>query len=398
MPEGKDKLDDATIEKIAKWIDLGAPYDQPLVDVDTKSAGASTFTEAERNFWSFRPLKPINPPPSNDAWIKTPIDHFILDKLAAQGIRPNSITDRRHLIRRAYFDLIGLPPTPEDVDAFVNSSDPLAYEKLIDNLLESQHYGERWARHWMDLARFGESHGYEQDTDRLTAYHYRDFLIKAFNQDLPYDQFVRWQIAGDELKPDDPLAMMATGFLGAGVFPTQLTEKEFESSRYDELDDMVATLGTTFLGLSVGCARCHAHKFDPIPALDYYRMAANFTTTIRSEVELDLEPELNRQRQIKYLTQLEKARDALAKYEKNELAQPAKKLLEQYRTQDEPLEAWDEFESPEVKLGPRKKLARRPDRSWLAPEPTPNNETITFVAKPGAAKIHSIRLEALTDK
>ncbi len=398
MPEGKDKLDDATIMKIAKWIDLGAPYDRPLVDSAAKPVGASAITEAERNFWSFRRLKPIVPPMITDPWIRTPIDRFILDKLAAKGIRPNPITDRRHLIRRAYFDLIGLPPTPDEVDRFVNSPDPLAYEKLIDHLLESPHYGERWARHWMDLARFGESHGYEQDTDRLNAFHYRDFLIKAFNQNMPYDQFVRWQIAGDELKPNEPLAMMATGFLGAGVFPTQLTEKEFESSRYDELDDMVATLGTTFLGLSVGCARCHAHKFDPIPALDYYRMAANFTTTIRSEVELDLEPELNRKRQAEYLADLSRAREALSWYETHELAESAHKLLEQYRTNDDPLEAWDEFESPQVKLGSRTKVVRGSERSWIAPAPSPNYESITFIAKPGTKKIQSIRLEALLDK
>jgi hypothetical protein len=141
----------------------------------------------------------------------------------------------------------------------------------------------------MDVARFGESHGYEQDYDRPFAYHYRDFLIKALNRDMPYDEFIRWQVAGDELAPDDPMAMAATGFLGAGAFPTQLTELEFESARYNELDDMTATTGSAFLGLSVGCARCHDHKYDPIPAEDYYRMLATFTTTIRSEVEIPVE-------------------------------------------------------------------------------------------------------------
>ena len=148
------------------------------------------------------------------------------------------------------------------------------------------HYGERFAWHWMDVARFAESHGYEQDYDRPFAYHYRDFLIRAFNGDMPYDQFVHWQLAGDELAPDDPMAMAATGFLGAGAFPTQLTEAEFESARYNELDDMVATTGVAFLGLSVGCARCHDHKYDPIPSEDYYGMAAVFTTTIRSEIDV----------------------------------------------------------------------------------------------------------------
>ncbi len=179
-----------------------------------------------------------------------------------------------------------MPPSPEEVDAFVNDPAPDAYERLVDRLLASPHCGERFARHWMDVARFAESHGYEQDYDRPFAYHYRDFLIRAFNDDMPYDQFVHWQLAGDELAPDDPLAMAATGFLGAGAFPTQLTEAEFESARYNELDDMVATTGVAFLGLSVGCARCHDHKYDPIPSEDYYRMAAVFTTTIRSEIDV----------------------------------------------------------------------------------------------------------------
>ena len=142
----------------------------------------------------------------------------------------------------------------------------------------------------MDVARFAESHGYEQDYDRPYAYHYRDFLIKAFNGDMPYDRFVRWQIAGDELAPGDPLAMAATGFLVRAPFPTQLTEAEFESARYNELDDMVATTGSAFLGLSVGCARCHDHKYDPISSDDYYRLASVFTTTIRSEVDVRNRP------------------------------------------------------------------------------------------------------------
>ncbi len=199
-------------------------------------------------------------------------------------------------MRRAYFDLIGLPPSQQEVEAFLTDADPQSYEKLIDRLLASKHHGERVGRHWLDIARFAESHGFEQDYDRPHAYHYRDFVIKAFNADMPFDQFVRWQLAGDEIEPENPLAMMATGFLGAGVFPTQLTEKEFESSRYDELDDMVATMGTAMLGMTIGCARCHDHKFDPIPARDYYQLISAFRTTIRSNVEIDLDRRRNGRR------------------------------------------------------------------------------------------------------
>ncbi len=157
---------------------------------------------------------------------------------------------------------------------------------MIDKLLASPHYGERWGRHWLDLARFAESHGFEHDYDRPTAYHYRDFVIEALNQDLPFNKFVQWQIAGDEYEPTNILALKATGFLAAGVHSTQITKSEVEKHRYDELDDKLNTVSTAFLGLTVGCARCHDHKYDPIPQRDYYRMLATFTTTVRSEIEL----------------------------------------------------------------------------------------------------------------
>jgi mono/diheme cytochrome c family protein len=297
MPSKKPKLADADIENIARWIDLGAPYDKPLTDstAPTRTAAPRTAQAIEeaRNYWAFRGLeRPSTPPVStkNASWVRTPVDRFILAKLESKGIAPNQAAERRTLIRRVSFDLIGLPPTPEEVDAFVADDRADAYDQLVDRLLASPHYGERWARHWMDVARFAESHGYEQDYDRPFAYHYRDFLIKALNRDMPFDQFVRWQLAGDELAPDDPLAMAATGFLGAGAFPTQLTEAEFESARYNELDDMVATTGTAMLGLTIGCARCHDHKYDPILSEDYYRLASVFTTAIRSEVELVMQP------------------------------------------------------------------------------------------------------------
>ena len=288
MPFKLPKLADEQIEGIRTWINSGSPYDAALVETST-TAAEMQVTDSDREFWSFRALQPVSPPAVQDSvWCRTPIDQFVRARQEAQNLTPNTTASRQVLIRRACFDLLGLPPTPEEVDAFVNDPDPDAWPKLIDRLLESQHYGERWARHWMDVARFAESHGYEQDYDRPNAYHYRDFLIRAWNADLPYDKFVQWQLAGDELAPDEPLAMMATGFLGAGVFPTQLTEAEFESARYDELDDMVMTTGVSFLGLSVGCARCHDHKFDPIPSRDYYRLAATFSTAIRAEVDLEL--------------------------------------------------------------------------------------------------------------
>jgi hypothetical protein len=286
----KGKLSQRQIDLLVRWVRMGAP--DPRVSTAVMPTPAKLDGQRGRDHWAFRPLRVSPPPPVEDRqrWCRTPIDRFILAGLAGRGLRPNDMADRRTLIRRASFDLLGLPPAPEEVDTFVQDPDPEAYEKLLDRLLGSPHYGERWARHWMDVARFAESHGYEQDYDRPYAYPYRDFLIRALNEDMPYQQFVCWQIAGDELAPNEPQALAATGFLGGGVFPTQLTEAEFESARYDELDDMTATTGLAFLGLSIGCARCHDHKFDPITAHDYYRLAATFTTTIRSEIDVSLYP------------------------------------------------------------------------------------------------------------
>jgi cytochrome c553 len=292
MPQDAPKLSDAEIAYIADWIDRGAPYDESLLPSRGQApnwTGRAVDPKARR-FWAFQPLKHDKVPRLAGKRGETPIDAFVEEALAKKNIGLNPRIDRSKLIRRVSFDLIGLPPTPGEVDAFVNDPSPLAYEALLDRLLASPHYGHRWARHWLDLSRFAESHGFEHDYDRPTAYHFRDFVIRAFNLDLPFDTFVRWQLAGDELAPHDSLAMMATGFLAAGVHSTQITKNEVEKQRYDELDDMLATTGTAVLGLSVGCARCHDHKFDPIPQADYYRLLSAFTTTVRSEVDLPLGP------------------------------------------------------------------------------------------------------------
>jgi mono/diheme cytochrome c family protein len=294
MPYEEDKLPQAEIDLLQKWIELGAPYDQPLTEekaVEVPWQEKQIAADA-RDFWSFRKLKKTEPPRFvDDRWAETEIDRFLLAKLSEHGITPNERADKRTLIRRAYFDLIGMPPTPAEVQSFLNDDDPQAYSRLIDRLLASEHFGERWARHWLDVARFAESHGFEQDYDRPYAYHFRDFVIQAFNQDMPYDRFVRWQLAGDEIAPGNPQALMATGFLGAGVFPTQITANEVERTRYDALDDMAATTGNAMLGLSIGCARCHDHKYDPIPQGDYYRFVSTFTTAVRSNVDVDMNPD-----------------------------------------------------------------------------------------------------------
>ncbi|MEZ6032788.1 MAG: PSD1 and planctomycete cytochrome C domain-containing protein [Planctomycetaceae bacterium] len=395
MPFKEQKLADKLIADIRTWIDLGAPYDAPLSEKSATPALEMIVKDSDRQFWSFRPLHAVEVPTVNDAvWCRTPIDQFVRAKQEAAKLTPNGTADRRVLIRRAYFDLIGLPPTPEQVDAFVNSQDPDAWPKLIDELLQSPQYGERWARHWMDVARFAESHGYEQDYDRPNAYHYRDFLIKALNADLPYDQFVQWQLAGDELAPDNPLAMMATGFLGAGAFPTQLTEAEFESARYDELDDMVMTTGVSFLGLSIGCARCHDHKFDPIPSRDYYRMAAAFGSAIRAETQIDLAPEENRKRQSDFDAQLAAKKQAASEFETTKLPTKFRDWLATAPAAEQ-LGPWETLHIVSLDASSGTKLEQQADASVLATGKAPTKEVITVEAESFRPDVRALRVEAL---
>ncbi len=396
MPWKLPKLTDAEINSISRWIDLGAPYDSPLGNRSEAAVREMEVTEKDRQFWAFQPLQtPALPDIASAEWCRTPIDQFILARQEGAGLKPNSDAEKRVLIRRAYAVLLGLPPTPQEVDAFVSSQDPLAWPQLIDRLLDSPQYGERWARHWMDVARFAESHGYEQDYDRPQAYFYRDFLIQAFNSDMPYDQFVRWQLAGDELAPQNPYAMMATGFLGAGAFPTQLTEAEFESARYDELDDMVMTTGVTFLGLSVGCARCHDHKFDPIPARDYYSLAAAFTTTIRSETQLDLAPDENRQRQLKFDSQLQAAQQALDAYRATRLPDQLTNWLQQH-PDEKSAGVWETLHVKEIKSSAGTSFQPQSDGSILSVGSAPAKEVITITGESVRSSVVAVRLEALT--
>ena len=279
----------------------------------------SRVTETDRQWWAFQPLNRVEPPRTRGTAPGNPIDAFVHARLEATGLKSNPPADRRRQLRRATFDLVGMPPTPEETDAYLNDPSPDAWSRQVRRLLDSPRHGERWARHWLDVARFAESSGFEHDYDRPNAFHYRDFVIQALNADMPYDQFVRWQVAGDEFEPDNPRALMATGFLGAGVFPTQITLNEVERTRYDAMDDMLSTTSSAMLGLTVGCARCHDHKFDPIPTQDYYRLLSTFTTTVRSDVELDLDPEGYRRAKQQFEREHAPLVAALADYEQRGL-------------------------------------------------------------------------------
>jgi hypothetical protein len=242
--------------------------------------------EPPKLYWAYQPVSKVALPEVRDKnWPANPIDLFILQKLEAQGLTPNPRTERVALVRRLFYDLTGLPPPPEEVDALLADSAPDAYERLVDRLLNSPHYGEKWGRHWLDLVRFAESNGYERDGPKPLAWRYRDYVIRSFNADKPFDWFVKEQLAGDELAPGDPDSIIATGFYRLGLFDDEPADPA--QARFDELDDIVTTVSQVFLGMTVNCARCHDHKIDPIPQADYYRLLSFFQEIPRFSNDLN---------------------------------------------------------------------------------------------------------------
>ncbi len=252
---------------------------KPLQD----SAPRAVFTAEEKSFWAYQPIKDFAPPNvKNESWIKSPIDRFVLQQLEAKGINPAPQADKLTLLRRVTFDLTGLPPTPDEVAAFLSDDSPQAYEKVVNRLLDSPHYGERWARHWLDVVRYAESTANDANAVMRFAWRYRNYVIDAFNRDLPYDQFLIEQLAGDLLTPTDSVEtntrrIIATGYLMVG--PKALAETDKEQSRLDIVDDQIDVTGRAMLGLTVACARCHDHKLDAIRTTDYYALAGIFRST-----------------------------------------------------------------------------------------------------------------------
>jgi hypothetical protein len=259
-------------EVFRKWIADGANWGTDPIDRFAFTSDA----RAGYDWWSLQPVKRPKLPATGDAALLRPLDHFVAAQREAKGLAGSPEADRRVLVRRLTFDLLGLPPTPAEVEAFVADTSPDAYDRLVDRLLASPHYGQRWGRFWLDVVRFGESDGYEYDKLRANAWPYRDWVIAALNDDMPYDEFVRLQLAGDVIAPNDARGIVATGFLVAGphdgLVPAGDVMKKI--MRQDELEDVVGVIGQTFLGLTVHCARCHDHKFDPIRQVDYYRLTS----------------------------------------------------------------------------------------------------------------------------
>ncbi len=271
-PSGK--LPDEEIAVLTRWVKTGAPWSNreeygvvPHSQADTRGDG--------RDYWAYQPItRPALPVPVNKSWGNNAIDAFVGARLQAAGLEPNPKADKIALVRRAYYDLTGLPPTPAQVDRFTADDSPNAFEQLVDQLLESPQYGERWGRHWLDLVRYAETHGYERDSPKPEAWRYRDYVIESLNKDKPYDQFVTEQLAGDELSEVTRETLTATGYYRLGLWDDEPVDREL--ARYDGLDDIVKTTSEVVLGTAMGCVRCHSHKADPIDHQEYYQFLAYF--------------------------------------------------------------------------------------------------------------------------
>jgi len=321
----KKKLPPEVIADFEKWIAMGAP--DPRTGEVAKARREISIPQG-RDYWAFRPLKPVPVPTvKNATWAKTPVDRFILAQQEKAGVTPSRPIGREQLLRRVTFDLTGLPPKPEEVAAFAADTSPQALASVVNAALAKSAYGERWGRHWLDIVRFAESGGYEFDGFRPGAYHYRDWVIRALNDGMPYDQFIRWQLAGDKLRPDSVEGASATGFLVAGPYPGQITAKTIERIRYDQLDDMVSTIGSGFLGLTLGCVRCHEHKYDPIPQADYYGIAAALARTVHGELKIDRQHEETQRKLAAHKLAGEPLLAALKRFESDEFPARFAKFL-----------------------------------------------------------------------
>lgn len=289
MPKDADPLSAEEVQLIRKWIDAGAKWPAGL---RLEESQVDDF-----DWWSFKPVKHPSVPRIDDPWIRTPIDAFILQELQTRKLSHAAQADRRTLIRRLTFDLIGLPPTPEETTAFINDSAPRAYERLVDRLLNSKHYGERWARHWLDIVKYADTCGYDKDKLRPNAWPYRDYVIQSLNEDKPYARFVQEQIAGDALFPGDPDGIRGLGFIAAGPWDfighVEVPESKIDGkvARNLDRDDMVSNALNTFCSVTIQCARCHQHKFDPFTQQHYYGLQSIFAAIDRAERPFDLNPE-----------------------------------------------------------------------------------------------------------
>jgi len=367
------------------------------------SAGLVTGESGPKH-WSLQPLASSEPPEVRARdWVRTPVDRFILRRLEDQGMEPAPPADRRTLLRRAYFNLTGLPPSPGDAAAFAADPSPSAFERVIDRLLERPEYGERWARHWLDVAHYAETHGHDQDRPRTNAWPYRDYVIQSFNSDKPYARFIEEQIAGDTLYPDDPQATVAMGFLATGPWDESSLRDIREDTidrqiaRYIDRDDIVTTVMNTFVSTTVQCARCHDHKFDPVSQREYYNLQAVFAGTDKANRFYDTDPKihveraglLKRKRQLEFESALftEELLSAESARRQSAWEESARQISSLWQILQP--------ESAASSRGASVKIQK--DGSILSAGTRPETDTLTVIAPAGGLGITGLRLEVLTD-
>ena len=383
MPPKGDPLTPEEVELVRAWIAAGAEWPQSSEQIATQS-----------DHWAFQtPVRPELPKVSESAWVSNPIDNFVLAELESQGIAPSLEADRDTLIRRLHFDLTGLPPSPDEVDEFVQDSDPNAYMRLVNRLLASPHFGERWGRHWLDLARYADTDGFEKDSMRPWAYRYRDWVIDAFNRDLPYDQFVIQQLAGDLLPKADSDTLLATGF-----HRNTLTNREGgvdqEEFRVEQVIDRTNTTASVFMGLTMACAQCHSHKYDPLTQREYYGLYAFFNSGLEKDVPAPLPGETEAYKRAK--------KDYDAKY--STIAAEASKRKEELlsalpeweKTLEVPAGAWETLVPVSFASAGGANFERLDDNSLLLKGVNPATDLYTVIAAPPSQPVKAIRLEALT--
>jgi len=387
MPPKGPGLTAEQVGILRAWIDQGAVWPE------------ETNADSTRH-WAYQPLKnPPTPAVKRRDWVRTPIDAFVLAGLEAKGLTPSPPADRRTLLRRVTFDLLGLPPTPAEIDAFLNDHSADAYEKVVDRLLASPHYGERWARHWMDVIHFAETHGHDQDVPRDNAWPYRDYLIRSFNEDRPYARFVEEQLAGDIIYPNNPQGRVATGFIAAGPWDESSLRDIREDSidrrigQYLDRDDMVTTTMSTFASATVHCARCHNHKFDPIPQRDYYRLQAVFAGVDRADRPYDPDPRITRTRQAltKRKAELASGNVALTPEVRAEITRWEK------ARQGRPT-IWTVLDPVAIASAKGSTPSKQADLSVRFGGPRPEVDTYTIETHSDLKNITAVRVEVLTDE
>ncbi|MDG3003610.1 PSD1 and planctomycete cytochrome C domain-containing protein [Paludisphaera mucosa] len=391
--EGKPTLTEPELSVLRAWIDAGARWPD----------GVGGTVEDPGRHWAFHPLHRPDPPRIEAADVRNPVDAFLEARLREKGVALAGPADRRAWIRRLSFDLLGLPPTVEEVDAYLADAAPDADERLVDRMLASPRYGERFARLWLDVVHFGESHGFGMDRPRNNAWPYRDYVINAFNADTPYARFVQEQIAADALFPDEPAKTPALGFAAAGPFNQSALVEQTDGTECKKIalnldrDDMAASVASTFLSLTVQCARCHDHKFDPIPQTDYYRLQAVFAGVGRAEREYDADPEIAARRKALVALKAVVASGSVVPAESEE----ERRRLDESRGAWEVrslsgLGSWITLWPSEAKAESGAPLAVLEDGSILAKGPIPAVDAYTLTTAPPAGT-KSLRLEVLTD-